>query len=159
MNTLKIDFDSLKKDNWSQSEMENAKMMTDFVQQLMNNHEFDKVMQTYSNDDYTQHNRGIPDGVTGVVNFVQQYAKRFPDFTYDVKHIFSDGDYVIFHSHATINKKHRGDDKKGFNIKDTWRINDGKIVEHWDAIQPIDGFLRFYAWLTGGSIRNSNGVF
>lgn len=159
MNTLQIDFDSLKKENWSAQEIENAKLVTGFVQHLMNNHEFDLVMQEYNNDAYTQHNRSIPDGISGVVNFVKQFAKRYPEYTYDVKHIFADGDYVIFHSHATIQAKHRGNDRKGLNIKDTWKIKDGKIVEHWDAIQPIDGFMRFYIWLTGGSVRNNNGVY
>lgn len=159
MNKLNISFESLKKDHWSNKELENAELITEFVQHLMNNHEFDLIKKKYGGNPYTQHNRGIPDGIDGLVDYFRQFAKRFPDFTYDVKHIFVDGDYVIFHSHATIRMKHRGDDRKGFNIIDTWKIEDGKIVEHWDAIQPIDGFMRFYLWLTGGNVRNSNGVF
>ncbi|MEM6428431.1 MAG: nuclear transport factor 2 family protein [Deinococcota bacterium] len=159
MDTLVINLEALKKDNWSAKELENVRLIADFVQKLMNNHDFDLVLNEYDNAAYLQHNRGIPDGVRGVVSVVEQFAKRFPDYTYDVKHIFADGDYVSFHSHATLNKKHRGNDKKGLNIKDTWKVKDGKIVEHWDAIQPIDGFMRFYVWLTGGAIRNANGVF
>ena len=159
MNILKIDVESLKKENWSNQELENVELVADFIQHLMNNHDFDYVMDTYNNDAYIQHNRGLPEGVSGVVGTVKQFAKRYPDYTYDVKHIFADGDYVIFHSHATINKKHRGNDKKGLNIKDTWKIKDGKIVEHWDALQPLDAFMRFYTLLTGGTIRNGNGVF
>ena len=159
MDTLEINFESLKKENWSNAELKNAELITEFVQHLMNNHDFDLIRQKYNDGSYTQHNRVIPDGIEGVVGFVQQFAKRYPEYTYDVKHIFADGDYVIFHSHATIRKKDRGNDKKGFNVIDTWKIRDGKIVEHWDAVQPIDGFMRFYIWLTGGNVRNSNGVF
>ncbi|MEM7033597.1 MAG: nuclear transport factor 2 family protein [Chloroflexota bacterium] len=159
MDIINIDFDSLKKDSWSDQEMENAKLLVDFVQHLMNNHDFDHVMNTFNNDAYIQHNRNLPEGIAGVVGVVKQFAKRYPDYTYDVKHILADGDYVSFHSHATINKKDRGNDKKGLNIKDTWKIKDGKIVEHWDAIQPMDGFMRFYTLLTGGTIRNGNGVY
>jgi len=65
----------------------------------------------------------------------------------------------VFHSHATLDREHRGNDEKGMNIIDTWKIQDGKIVEHWDSIQALDGFMRFYAWISGGDIRNSNGVF
>ncbi len=159
MDIIKINFDALKKDSWSDQEMENAKLLVDFVQHLMNNHDFDYVMNTFDNDEYIQHNRNLPEGVAGVVGVVKQFAKRYPDYTYDVKHILADGDFVSFHSHATINKKDRGNDKKGLNIIDTWKIKDGKIVEHWDAIQPMDGFMRFYALLTGGTIRNGNGVY
>ena len=105
------------------------------------------------------HNRAIPDGIGGLVGYVQAFAKRYPDYTYDVKHIFAAGDHVIFHSHATMRKADRSNDKRGFNIIDTWEIEDAAIVEHWDAVQPFDGFIRFYLWLTGGSIHNANGVF
>ena len=159
MDTLKINFESLKKENWSNQELENVKLIVDFVQHLMNNHDFDYIMKEYGATPYVQHNRNIPEGINGIVGFVKQFSERFPDFTYDVKHILADGDYVMFHSHATIRKKDRGNDKKGLNIKDTWKIKDGQIVEHWDAIQSMDGFMRFYALLTGGNIRNTNGVF
>ena len=159
MEAPKINFDALKQEHWSEKEMDNARLVMDFVQNLMNNHDFDYVLKTFGNDLYTQHNRNIPDGFEALVRFVQKFAKRFPEYSYDVKRIIIDGDYVIFHSHVTMNKKHRGNDKKGLNIIDTWRIQDGKIAEHWDAIQPIDGFMRFYVWLTGGAIQNANGVF
>ena len=159
MANLTIDFDSLKQEHWSSKELRNAELISDFVQHLMNDHDFDYVLETYGNANYVQHNRTIPDGMVALVGFVQAFAKRFPEYTYDVKSIIADGDYVTFHSHATINKRHRGNDKKGLNIIDTWRLKDGDIVEHWDAIQPLDGFMRFYALLTGGRIRNINGVF
>ena len=159
MSVLKVNFDELKRANWSNQELKNADLVRDFVQHLMNDHDFDYVMEKFGKNSYTQHNRGMTDGITGVLNTVRDLAKRFPDYTYDVKHIYVDGEYVIFHSHATLNKKHRGNPNKGFNIKDTWRVENGKIVEHWDAIQPINGFWRFYVWLTGGSVKNSNTLF
>ena len=70
-----------------------------------------------------------------------------------------DGDYVTFHSHATLKEEDRGNDQKGMNIIDTWKIENGKIVEHWDSIQPLDVFMRFYVGLNGGDIQNANGVF
>ena len=159
MSVLQVNLDGLKQAHWSEQELGNATLVAGFVQELMNNHAFDKVIREYGNDEYVQHNRTLPDSMAGVVGFLEQFTKRFPDYGYDVKHIFADGDYIIFHSHVTIRKQHRGNDRKGLNIKDTWRIKDGKIVEHWDAVEPIDGFMRFYNWLTGGNVRNANGVF
>lgn len=159
MDTLTINLDTFKKAHWSEQETKNVELITDFVQHLMNNHEFDYVLDAYENQSYLQHSRGIPDGIKALVTYVEDFSKRYPDYTYDVKHIYADGDFVIFQSHATLKKKHRGNDKKGLNIKDTWKIVDGDIVEHWDSIQPIDGFMRFFVWLSGGKIRNSNGLF
>lgn len=159
MANLTIDFDALQQAHWSSQERSNAERITDFVQHLMNDHDFEYVRETYGNAHYVQHNRNIPDGIVALIGYVEAFAKRFPDYTYDVKRILADGDYVTFHSHATINTQHRGNDKKGLNIIDTWRLKEGDIVEHWDAVQPLDTFMRLYALLTGGRIRNNNGVF
>ena len=94
-----------------------------------------------------------------MVETVSGLVKRFPDYAYDVKHILVDGDIVILHSHATLRKSHRGNQRKGFNITDRWRVADGAIVEHWDSVQPIDLFGRIYALVTGGKVRNDNGTY
>lgn len=159
METPQISFDALKKNSWSDKEVENVKTMIDFVQHLMNEHDFDYVLEKFGNDVYVQHNRGIPDGIVGLIDYVKTFAKQFPGYSYDVKHIYADGDYVIFQSQATTNRKHRGDDSKGFNIIDKWRLENGNIVEHWDAIQAMSGFMRFYVWLIGGRVLNANGVY
>ena len=159
MESPKINYALLKQEHWSAQEEKNAKIITDFVQHLMNDHDFDYVLKNYNNSNYIQHNRNIPDGIEGLVNFLRSFTKQFPEYSYDVKRILADGDNVIFHSHATLKKQDRGNDKKGLNIIDTWKVKDGKIVEHWDALQALDGFMRFFAMLSGGNIRNANGVF
>ena len=154
-----IDLESLQKPGWTEQERKNAEVITDFVQNLMNNHNFEYVMTHYNDDAYIQHNRNIPDKVTGLVEFLRAFTEDYPEYTYDVKHIYVDGDYVIFHSHATLNAEDRGNDQKGMNIIDTWRLQDGRIVEHWDSIQALDTFMRMYSLFSGGNIRNDNGVF
>ena len=159
MDTIKIDYNALRKDYWSDQESQNAKLIIDFVQHLMNDHDFEYVTQKFSHQNYVQHNRNIPDGLEALIGYVKNFSKQFPEYAYDVKHIYTDGDHVIFHSHATVKRKHRGNDKKGFNIIDKWRVKNGEIMEHWDAIQPLDAFMRFYIWMVGGKIRNTNGVY
>lgn len=147
------------KENWSQTETDNVKMVIDFVQHLMNDHDFDYIEQTFGRFPYKQHNPSMTDGISGVVEAVKGVVKRYPEYSYDVKQIIASGDMVFLHSHITMKASRRGNDKKGFNIMDTWRIQDGKIVEHWDAVQPINGFWRFYYLLVGGKFRNANGVY
>ena len=156
---LIVDLQSLQKNSWSEREQENAALVADFVQNLMNDHNFDYILERYNDSAYVQHNRNLPDKITGLVSFLREFVGDYPDYTYDVKHIYVDGDFVIFHSHATLKKEDRGNDTKGMNIIDTWRLENGRIVEHWDSIQALDSFMRVYALISGGNIRNSNGVF
>lgn len=156
---LVIDLQSLQKPGWTEQELANAAVITDFVQNLMNNHNFDYILERYNDSSYVQHNRNLPDKITGLVGFLKEFVKDYPDYTYDVKHIYVDGDYVIFHSHATLKKDDRGNDKKGMNIIDIWRLEDGRIVEHWDSIQALGTLMRFYSLMNGGNIQNANGVF
>lgn len=156
---LVIDLQSLQKPSWTEQELANATLITDFVQNLMNNHNFDYILERYNDSSYVQHNRNLPDKITGLVGFLKEFVEDYPDYTYDVKHIYVDGDYVIFHSHATLKKDDRGNDKKGMNIIDIWRLEDGRIVEHWDSIQALDTLMRFYSLINGGNIQNANGVF
>ncbi len=159
METLKINLDQLKKSNWTEQETKNAEIVVDFVQNIMNNHDFDYIKKKYGSHRYRQHNQSMVDGLTGVLQVVSNFAKRYPDYAYDVKHIYVDGSFVTLHSHATNNKKHRGNPKKGLNIMDTWKVENGELTEHWDAVQPIHGAMRFLFWMIGGKFKNNNTYF
>ena len=159
MEYLTIKYDNFARESWTETEQQNVRTMINFVQHLMNNHDFDYVRENFMNGAYTQHNRSIPDGMTNIIDYVEAFTKSFPEYTYDVKNIYADGNFVIFHSHATLKATHRSNDRKGMNIIDIWKLENGQIVEHWDAIQPLDLFMRFYVFITGGGVKNNNGVF
>lgn len=145
--------------NWNVDELKNVEVIYEFVQLLMVEHDTDSTMRRFGKSHYVQHNRNISEGMEGITQYVKKFSKQFPDFTYEVKRVLADGDFVTFHSHATLKKLDRGNDKKGFNIIDTWRLEKGQIVEHWDSIQPLNFSMRLYALLVGGKLRNKNGVF
>lgn len=157
--TPQIPFDHLKQDHWSPEETRNAATVVDFFQRLMNDHNFDHVMETYGGNPYIQHNRAIPPEIAGVVGYVKTLTKRFPDYSFDVKRIIASGDFVVLHSHVTLKAQHRGNQRKGFIVSDTFRMENGKLREHWDALQPIDLYTRFLMLLTGGSVGNDNPIF
>ncbi len=154
-----INFGNYLQDTWTEQEVENVKVVVDFFQHLMNEHDFEYTLKVYGGGSYTQHNRAIPNEISGLIGYVKTLTKRFPEYSFDVKRIFADGDFVILHSHTTMKAKHRGNEKKGFIITDTFRLENGQLVEHWDAIQPIDTFTRILFLLTGGSIGNDNPTF
>lgn len=159
MSNAKVDFQALERPEWSEAERKNAQTIAEFVQLLMNEHDFDQVRDRFSTDSYVQHNRAIPDGIDGLTNYVARIAKRFPDYSYDVRHILVSGDRVVFRSHVTLRAAHRGNQKKGFVVFDMWKLEDGRIANHWDALQPLDFTSRLITLLGGGRIRNDNGIY
>ena len=159
MNKPTINFASLQKNHWNEQDRLNAKSVIDLVQQLMNNHDFASVEEKYKNITYTQHNRSMANGIGGVLDSLSSLVKAAPEFSYDVKHIFVDGDFVTIHSHATLKAAHRGNERKGLNIIDTWKVDNGVPVEHWDAVQPLSLSMRLFNLFTGGAVRNHQGVF
>lgn len=154
-----INVESLLNENWTSEEEKNVRTVLDFFQHLMNEHDFDYTLSTYGGISYTQHNRAIPNEIKGLIGYVKDMTKRFPEYSFDVKKVYADGDYVILHSHTTLKAKHRGDERKGYIITDTFKLNDGVLAEHWDAIQPIDYFSRLLFLMIGGKVANSNPTF
>ena len=83
-------------------------------------------------DRYIQHNPNVPTGKTGFLQGIPTFYQMFPDLKWELKHIWSEDDYVIMHSHYHFTKE-----GNGTAIVDIFRIKDGKVDEHWDVIQDI----------------------
>ena len=81
---------------------------------------------------YTQHNPNAADGPEGFKRFIEFLREKFPNAHSEIKKVFADGDYVILHVHAG-----REPGTRGNAIVDIFKLENGKIVEHWDVIQPI----------------------
>ena len=86
----------------------------------------------YVGDRYVQHNPNAADGPEGFRKFIAFLRDKFPQSHSEIKRVFTDGDYVILHVHAV-----RQPGERGSAIIDIFRLEQGKIVEHWDAVQPI----------------------
>lgn len=93
--------------------------------------------------DYIQHSPLAETGAEGLKAFLRWAKAASPRATHEVKRVIVDGDYVVAHVHVVINPGERGN-----AVIDIFRIADGRIVEHWDASQPI-----------AAEPRNANGVF
>jgi predicted SnoaL-like aldol condensation-catalyzing enzyme len=109
----------------------NKRTVMAFYDAALNRSNFDEAA-TYFGPDYIQHNPMIKDGIEGFRVFLQDLKKQFPALRSDVKRIFADGDFVIIHAHATRQPR-----ELGLAIVDIFRLEQGKIVEHWDVRQPI----------------------
>ena len=151
--------DIAPKAHWTDAERRNVELVAEFIGLVMNEHDYVAARERFGSNSYVQHSRGIPDRMEGILDYLEALTKRYPEYRYDVRHVHADGEFVIFHSHATMKAKHRGEERQGFNIIDTWRIADGEIAEHWDAIQPLNFSMRLFALVAGGRVKNPNSVF
>jgi predicted SnoaL-like aldol condensation-catalyzing enzyme len=109
----------------------NKKTVLDFYERALNQSDFDAAAVHFG-PRYIQHNPMIEDGVEGFRRFVRQLKERFPRVRGEIKRIFAEGDFVILHAHAK-----REPDEPGIAIIDIFRLEAGKIVEHWDVRQPM----------------------
>ena len=109
----------------------NKKTVLAFYEAGLNQKDFEAASK-YFGPKYIQHNPGAPDGIEGFKAFVNFLKEKFPNSHSDIKKVFTDGDFVILHVHAV-----REPGTRGRAIVDIFRLEDGKIVEHWDVAQDI----------------------
>lgn len=159
MDKPKIDFKKFNKNSWTDDERSNVQVMVEFFNLLIADNEFKGFKKRFSSSEYLQHNRIVETGLNPLIEFTRQLVKMRPEFYSELKHVYADGDYVIFRSHATMKAKHRGNDSKGLIIVDTWKLEEGRIIEHWDCIQPLSFGMRFFLLIGGGRKKNDNGIF
>src|SRR5512144_950012 len=109
----------------------NKKTVVEFYEKALNQKDFEAAAP-YFGGRYVQHNPTAPDGIEGFKAFLGFLREKFPDSRSEIKRAFADGDYVILHVHSV-----RETGARGRAIVDIFRLENGKIVEHWDVVQEI----------------------
>lgn len=109
----------------------NKKVVLDFYEKGLNQKDFDAAAKHFG-PKYIQHNPTAPDGIEGFKAFIAFRKDKFPNAKSEIKRAFAEGDYVILHVHGV-----REPGERGVAIVDIFRLENGKIVEHWDVVQPI----------------------
>ncbi|AWN72481.1 ester cyclase [Legionella anisa] len=120
----------------------NKHVVTQFYQKALNEKNFDAA-KNYLGAWYIQHNPMVQDGIEGLKNYINYLKSTYPQSHSEIKRIFADGDYVIIHVHSVLEPG-----TQGLAIVDIYRLENNKIYEHWDVIQPIPA-----------ESANSNGMF
>lgn len=109
----------------------NKKLVLDFYEAMIGRKDFDAGSR-YMGATYTQHAPYATDGHAGLRGFVEWFKGAFPDHRYEIKRVIAEGDLVMLHVHGIGGPNAHGD-----AVVDIFRVEDGKVVEHWDIIQPI----------------------
>ena len=108
----------------------NKKVVGLFMKTVVYGGDFSKVANFISSETYIQHNPHVGDGLGGFADAMAEMHKKGLSMTYDETfRVIAEGDFVFVHSKGTFGGK-----KVVF--ADLMRLENGMIVEHWDAIQP-----------------------
>lgn len=123
---------------------ENKSLIKGFVVDILMGGKLDKITDYISTEKYLQHNPAVADGLAALGKALQAMAEAGTPMTYTKNHmLLGEGNFVLTVSEGQFLGKHVA-------FYDLFRIEHGKIVEHWDTIE--EGLPR-EEW------KNSNGKF
>ena len=90
-----------------------------------------KTPEYFDGAKYIQHNTGIADGLSGLGAALSALAEAGIQMIYTTVHqVLAQGDYVLAVSEGTFGGAPT-------SYYDLWRVENGKIAEHWDVMETI----------------------
>ncbi|TNE53841.1 MAG: hypothetical protein EP338_09950 [Bacteroidetes bacterium] len=91
-----------------------------------------KAVEMYIGEEYIQHNPDVADGLKGFIDYFDRMQKEYPEKSIEFVRCIAEKDLVALHTHQIW----PGNDQ--YVTMDFFRFDqNGKICEHWDAIQQI----------------------
>ncbi len=91
-----------------------------------------KAVELYVGNQYIQHNPAVGDGPKEFINYFDKMAGEYPDKSIEFVRAIAEGDLVALHTHQKWPKSEE------YVTMDFFRFDcEGKIIEHWDAIQQV----------------------
>ena len=127
--------------NHTETEAANLRSALEFFELALNRGDF-TCARAFIGPRYIQHNPEVADGYEAFAGFIGGLRAAFPKFRVETVRSFADGEFVILHG-----RSHNGPTPNSEALVDIFRFEGGKIVEHWDVVQPIPDVS-----------RNSNGI-
>lgn len=110
---------------------ENRQIVKDFLFDVMQGNNAQKTPEYFDGDVYIQHNTGIADGLSGLGAALEALAKENIQMIYTTVHqVLAQGNYVLAVSEGTFGGAPT-------SYYDLWRVENGKIAEHWDVMETI----------------------
>jgi len=109
----------------------NKKAVQEFYDLIINQKDFEAAKK-YVGSRYKQHNPLVADRPEGLREFVEFLKTNHPEAKSEIRRTFAEGDYVILHVHSL-----RAPNTRGRAIVEIFRLENGKIEEHWDVIQEV----------------------
>jgi predicted SnoaL-like aldol condensation-catalyzing enzyme len=110
---------------------ENKALVQQFVEDILVHGKLEKLSSYIDGDNYTQHNPQIADGLSGLGAALQAMAANGITMEYhEIHRVLGEGNFVLVVSEGRFAGQHTA-------FYDLFRVEQGKIVEHWDTIETI----------------------
>ncbi|WP_291727315.1 ester cyclase [Bernardetia sp.] len=94
-----------------------------------------KAVELYVGNEYIQHNPDVADGLVGFIEYFEKMQREYPNKSIEFVRAIAEGELVALHTHQTWQEKGVQNE---YITMDFFRFDEnGKICEHWDAIQKI----------------------
>lgn len=115
------------------------KVVLDFFETAFVKKDPETALRLYVGDRYTQHNPAVPDGREAFAAYVKARSASNPGRKISVKRVIAEGDLVVIHSHNVFAPTDEGyaGAPHGVSSINIFRLENGKIVEHWDVREPV----------------------
>jgi predicted SnoaL-like aldol condensation-catalyzing enzyme len=110
----------------------NKQTVVAYYNLAFNDKQPEEAVAKYIGDRYIQHNPQAADGPEAFIGFVRGLAQQFPEASLEIKRVIAEDDLVVTHSLLKMTP-----DDRGMAVADIFRLEDGKVVEHWDVLQPV----------------------
>ena len=109
----------------------NRELVKNFLYDVMQGNHPEKTPDYFDGDAYIQHNTGIADGLSGLGAALAALAKQDIQMIYTTVHqVLAQGNFVLAVSEGTFGGAPT-------SYYDLWRVENGKIAEHWDVMETI----------------------
>lgn len=123
---------------------ENKTLVNNFLDDVLFGKAPNKITEYISTEQYDQHNPYVKDGLEGLGEAIKYLTSQNDMFIYKKTHkILGEGNFVLTVSEGSWHGKPH-------SFYDLFRVENGKIVEHWDTIEEIPSKEKW---------QNSNGKF
>lgn len=110
----------------------NKAFVVAFYEMAFVQHRGPEAAAKYLAEDYIQHNPYTATGRQAFIDYVVGAHKEHPRSTSRIKRVIAEGDLVVLHVHDATDANDRGR-----AVVDIFRVENGRIAEHWDVIQDI----------------------
>lgn len=110
---------------------DNRELVKNFLYDVMQGKRPEKTADYFNGDIYIQHNTGIADGLSGLGAALSALAEQGIQMIYTTTHqVLAQGNFVLAVSEGTFGGAPT-------SYYDLWRVENGKIAEHWDVMETI----------------------